>query len=85
MPKRSLFNLGETTMNCCGNCAYSDVMEMSQGEVTEVRCSHPAVVTARHADECPDWIIDKNAFRPQDQQDCGVWRAKRNQVPEVSL
>ena len=72
---------GVSIMNSCGNCAYSDVMEMSQGEVTEVRCSHPTVVTARQSDECPDWIIDKNAFRPYCGEDCGAWRARRNQPP----
>jgi len=68
-------------MQNCGTCAWSNVMEMSQGEVTEVRCNHPTVELMRMSEEVPDWIIDKNTFRPSAGQDCSTWRARRNEAP----
>jgi hypothetical protein len=68
-------------MQNCGTCVWSSVSEMSQGEVTEVRCDHPTVTKARMSCECPDWIIDKNAFRPYVNANCDTWRAKRNDAP----
>jgi len=68
-------------MQNCGTCAWSNVMEMSQGEVTEVRCNHPTVELMRMSEEVPDWIIDKNTFRPSAGQDCSTWRSKRNAAP----
>ena len=68
-------------MQNCGTCAWSTVMEKDLGEINEVRCDHPTVIIARMCDEVPDWIIDKNAFRPYCGEDCGAWRARRNEAP----
>lgn len=72
-------------MQNCGTCAWSTVMEMIQGEITEVRCDHPAVHAARMSYECPDWILDKNAFRPYVNADCGAWRARRTVEQEATV
>lgn len=62
-------------MKNCATCAWAEPREMSQGELTEIRCGHPTVHAALMQEEVPDWLIDLNAFNPyRHGQDCGAWR-----------
>lgn len=62
----------------CGNCKHHVVIEMNQGEITEVRCYHPIIETIHQNESYPDcdWLIDKNSFRPQDGQTCRAWESE---------
>lgn len=57
----------------CGTCQHHIPVEMSQGELTEIRCGHPAVLTAKDHETCPDWIIDANSFTPHKETECHGW------------
>jgi len=76
MPQWYLFDLGGDDAKLRYLCVVK-----CHGEVTEVRCNHPTVELMRMSEEVPDWIIDKNTFRPSAGQDCGAWRARRNEAP----
>ena len=67
--------MSQTILQNCGNCLHHRDMEMSQGELTEVRCQHPAVQAATMQEEVPDWLIDLNSFRPtQHGHQCSAWK-----------
>ncbi len=66
----------ENTLHNCGNCQHMAPREMTQGDITEVRCEHPTVMEAYHSKEVPDWIYDKNAFAPTEHgQHCNTWKS----------
>lgn len=67
-------------MKKCGTCAWAEPREMSQGELSEIRCGHPTVHAAFMQEEVPDWLIDLNAFHPDRfGQNCGAWRARKGE------